>query len=109
MEDLKIAPAEPMDPTVENTHWEQNFRSRNYVDAKDPYAAYQDAYRYGWESKAQQPEGKWNEVEADLAKGWEAAKGKSVLAWEQAKAATKDAWYRVEKAARPAQPRPNTQ
>lgn len=89
---------EAVNPTVENAYWETNYRSRPYVESSRPYAEYQDAYRYGWESRATYPGRKWNDVEADLAQGWTKAKGKSTLVWEHAKSATKDAWYRVEKA-----------
>ena len=89
---------EAVNPTLENAYWEGNYHSRPYVDPKRPYAYYQDAYRYGWESRAAHAGRKWDEVEPDLAKGWERAHGKSALAWEHAKAATKDAWHHVEKA-----------
>lgn len=87
---------EAVNPTQENSYWERTYRSRQYVDASRPYSDYQDAYRYGWESRASHPGGKWNDVEAELAKGWELGKGKSALVWEKAKAATQDAWNRIE-------------
>ncbi len=90
--------AEAIDPTLENSYWEANYKTRHYVDSSRPYSDYQDAYRYGWEYRLSNPNRKWNEVQADLASGWDKAKRKSALAWDQAQAATKDAWYRVEKA-----------
>jgi hypothetical protein len=88
---------EVMNLTVENAYWEENYRTRPYVDRNRPYSHYQDAYRYGWESRLAHPGRKWSEVEADLAKGWPVAQSKSALLWDQAKAATQDAWNRVEK------------
>ena len=88
---------EASDPTVENAYWEKTYHSRPYVDPTRPYSHYQDAYRYGWESRVSNAGRKWGDVEANLAKGWEKARSKSALAWDQAKAATQDAWNRLEK------------
>ncbi len=85
---------EAIDPTLENSYWEANYKTRRYVDAARPYADYQDAYRYGWESRLSNPSTAGTRSRRDLAKGWEKARGKSLLAWEKAEAATKDAWYR---------------
>jgi hypothetical protein len=41
---------------------------------------------------------RWSEIEAELAAGWEKARGQSKLTWEQATGATRDAWHRVERA-----------
>jgi hypothetical protein len=89
---------EAIDPTQENSYWEANYKTRRYVESSRPYSDYQDAYRYGWEYRLNNPNPKWNDVQAALASGWDNAKGKSALAWAQAQGATKDAWYRVEKA-----------
>ena len=40
----------------------------------------------------------FDDVESDLAKGWNSAKRQSRLTWDEAKQATRDAWHRVEKA-----------
>ena len=77
---------EVVNPTLENTYWETNYRSRPYVDSTRPYTDYQDAYRYGWESRLAHPGRNWVEVETDLAKGWPSRQSKSSLLWNQAKA-----------------------
>jgi phage tail tape-measure protein len=62
-----------------------------------PYEEYEPAYRYGWES-ASRPEyrgRKFNEVENDLEKGWDRAKGATGRAWYDVKDATRDAYDRV--------------
>lgn len=89
---------EAVNPTVEDAYWAANYKSRRYVETSLPYTAYQDAYRYGWESRLADPTHKWNDIEANLGLGWEKSKGKSEMAWDKAKSATKDAWYRAEKA-----------
>lgn len=88
---------EAVNPTVENTYWEQNYRSRPYVDHNRSYADYKDAYRYGWESRMANPGRQWNDVENELGSKWPQDRNKSGLAWEQVKEATHDAWNRVEK------------
>lgn len=86
---------ELVNPTEENAYWEQNYRMRNYVDRNRPYSDYQDAFRYGWESRMAHSQHDWKDVEADLAKGWDLAKGKSTLEWEKAKLAARDSWHRI--------------
>ena len=90
--------AENLDPTVEDGYWRDNYRTRPYVGADESYETYQPAYRYGWESRANNAGKTWNDVESDLGRGWARARGKSSLEWERAKLATKDAWHKVEKA-----------
>jgi hypothetical protein len=38
----------------------------------------------------------FRDVETDLERGWDLAKGESKLAWAQAKQAASDAWHRIE-------------
>lgn len=92
------AVGESINPTVEDAYWRDNYATRTYADSTVPYTEYQPAYRYGWESRERYPGRSYNEVENDLERGWEKAKGESKLAWHQAKNATSDAWHRVERA-----------
>lgn len=92
------AAAEAIDPTVEASYWRETCITRPYFDKKLGFEHYQPAYRYGWESYDRHgaDRGTFSNVEADLARGWEKAKGTSRLAWDQAKSATRDAWDRAE-------------
>jgi phage tail tape-measure protein len=90
--------AEAINPTVEDAYWRENYKTREYVDRARPYDYYEPAYRYGWESRARMGKRSYNEVERDLERGWDKAKGESKLAWNDAKNATRDAWHRVERA-----------
>jgi hypothetical protein len=92
------AVGEAVDPTLEDAYWRANYQSRPYVDASKPYSEYQNAYRYGWESRSANPDKSWDAAQNDLERGWDRAKGKSQLAWRDAKSATRDAWHRVERA-----------
>jgi len=88
--------AEAIDPTIQDNYWRENYKSRPYVDATKSYDHYDDAYRYGWESRGAHADRKWDEVESDLGRNWDNAKGKSTMAWNDAKQATRDAWHAVE-------------
>ena len=58
---------------------------------------YEPAYRYGWESAnhTDYRGRKFHEVENDLERGWEKAKGQAKETWGDIKDATRDAWNRV--------------
>ena len=94
------AAAEAIDPTAEDVYWQQTYSSRDYVDKGAPYDEYRPAYRYGWESRTQFPNRRFDEVESDLERGWDRAKANSRLAWDKAKRATRDAWDRVDRSMR---------
>lgn len=87
-----------VNPTVEDAYWSANYHKREYVERNSPYADYQAAYRYGWESRARLGNRPFRDIEGDLERGWEGARGQSKLAWMQAKPATSDAWHRLESA-----------
>jgi phage tail tape-measure protein len=89
--------AEAVNPTVEDSYWRDNYNTRPYAQADRGYDFYQPAYRYGWESRAKYQGKQYNEIETDLARGWESFKGSSKLTWNDAKEATRDAWHRVER------------
>ena len=82
----------------DDTYWRDNYRYQSYADRSRPYDDYEPAYRYGRESHTQYPGRSWDQVENDLERGWERAKGTSHLAWLDVKYAVKDAWHRAERA-----------
>src|SRR6476646_3902934 len=81
--------AEAVNPTAEDAYWRENFSTRPYVEQGTAYDEYRPAYQYGWESRARYSGRKFDEVESDLSRDWDKAKGKSRLTWERAKAATR--------------------
>ena len=88
--------AEKVNPTVEDAYWRDNYSTRPYAKADSGYETYQPAYKYGWESRSQYAGKKYDEVESDLERGWDNAKGTSKMAWNDAKGAVRDAWHRVD-------------
>ena len=89
--------AELVNPTEEDKFWRDNYSKRPYYRTGREYNEYEPAYRYGWES-ASRPENRerrFEDVETDLERGWDRAKGTTRATWNDAKDATRDAWDRV--------------
>jgi hypothetical protein len=90
------AVAEQIDPTEEEHYWRNEYARRNYYDPTVGYEEVGPAYQYGWESRVEHGDRKWDEVEPDLARDWANRRGKSQLDWGRARPATRDAWDRVD-------------
>jgi hypothetical protein len=86
--------AEDVNPSVEETYWRENFATRPYA-ANSSYEQFGPAFRYGWESYALYDGTDFDDVEIDLERDWDSARGESPLEWSNAKHATRDAWNRV--------------
>lgn len=89
--------AEAADPTVEDQFWNDNYRDQPYATPGADYETYKPAYRYGWESFERYPGRRFDEVDAELQRGWDEHRGDSKLTWEKAREAARDAWHRVER------------
>lgn len=94
--------AESIDPTEEDTYWEQNYRERSYIPSGSSYDTYRPAYRYGWESRGQYNEGNFDQYETELARGWDRRDDAAGLGWDKARHAVRDAWNRVDERGRTA-------
>jgi len=89
----KIAKA--IDPTAEEAYWRENYSSRPYVTRGANFNEYRPAYRYGVDAYTRHEGRSFEQVEPELMRDWDRAKGISSLAWEDAKHATRDAWQHV--------------
>jgi hypothetical protein len=87
--------AEGANPTVEDAYWRENYASRPYVKPGAGYAAYQPAYRFGWESRGRYGELNWDKAEPRLREDWRRTAGANHLSWEEARPAVRDAWDRI--------------
>ena len=87
--------AEKIDPTIEEAYWRENYVSRPYVNKTYTYDDYGPAYLYGVDNYSRYQGRKFEDIEGELGRDWQRAKGKSRLAWEDAKHATRDAFHRV--------------
>ncbi len=92
--------AELVDPTAENAYWEKNHRTQPYYEEGSDFADYDPAYRAGYEGYATHGSTgrKFDDVEPELARKYEATKGNAKIGWDKAKHATRAAWDRVERA-----------
>jgi hypothetical protein len=91
--------AETLDPTVEDTYWRENYRSRPYADPNYGYEDYSLAYRTGYEGYATySAQGlSYQEAEPHLRQHYEDHRmGSSRLGWDRARLASQDAWQRLE-------------
>jgi hypothetical protein len=84
-----------IDWSSEEKYWRDNFRSRAYASADRDFDYFAPAYRYGTESANKHRGRQWGDVETDLERGWEGAKGTSKSTWQDIKGAVRDAWDRV--------------
>lgn len=85
-----------VDPAHEDSYWRDNYRSRPYIDSSaSTYDDYGPAYRYGVDAYSRYPGQRIDDVETELSRDWNNAKGNSRLAWDKARHATRDAWQRV--------------
>ena len=90
--------AESVNPTEEDAYWRANHASRPYFRSGSKYDDYSPAYRYGWES-ASRPEyqgRRFEDIDNDLSRGWDKARGSARSEWSEMKHATRDAFERVQ-------------
>lgn len=79
----------------QDNYWRDNYGSRPYAKADRAYEHYQPAYKYGHESAFTYGGRPWDsEVESDLARGWDQARGVSTCTWDEARHAVRDAYER---------------
>jgi uncharacterized protein YcfJ len=88
--------ADMIDPAAEDAHWRDQWRQRSYIEGGFTYDQdYAPAYRYGVDAFTRHPGRRWEDVDAELARGWTGARGDSRLDWERARPASQDAWHRL--------------
>ena len=88
--------AEGIDPTDHAAYWRENHHAQEWATPDTTYEDYEPAYRMGYEQRAADMNGKWEDRERKLENDWENLKGSSRLKWERAKQATRAGWHRVE-------------
>lgn len=82
-------------------HYGESFDQSPYASNDKGYTYqddYRSAYRYGTQARTAHAGRDWDDqLENDLERGWDKAKGTSRMAWQDAKGAVKDAWHGVER------------
>jgi len=88
------AAAEGVNPTAEEAYWRGAYEREAYYEPGRSYDDYGPAYAYGWNARVRYP-GAFEDVDAQLGRGWRTERGGSSLDWEQARPATRAAWDRL--------------
>lgn len=83
------------DWNAEETYWRDNWSTRPYAQADRGFDYYRPGYRYGYESAHMYRGREWNDVEHELASGWDRFADRGERTWERTKDAVRDAWDRV--------------
>jgi hypothetical protein len=86
--------AENIGPADEDDVWCELYGKRTDVPPEAEYDDYRPAYRYGADACRRFGGRGFDEVEPELAAGWDAAKGASRLRWDEARSAVREAWKR---------------
>jgi hypothetical protein len=73
-------------------HFEGRFRDAHYFRAGSEWEDYEPAYRYGYDTFEQYGGQDFDDVEAELAQGWNTTRRASRLGWGEAREAVRDAW-----------------
>jgi hypothetical protein len=87
--------AEMIDPTAEEAYWRDNYSTRPYVTSGASFDDYGPAYRYGVDTYPRYAGRNFDDVDTELARDWDRARGTSQLEWDRARFATRDAWQRL--------------
>lgn len=87
--------AQQINPNAEESYWRNQHKHQNYFDSVIAYDSYAPAYRFGIEAYSTYVGRKFDEIEAQLCKQWDDARGESRLTWDTAKLATRDAYERL--------------
>jgi len=87
--------AEAIDPTAEDAYWRDSYSSRPYVESGSSYDDYGPAYRYGVDTYSNYVGREFDDVDAELGRGWNRVRGTSRLDWDRAKFAARDSWQRL--------------
>ena len=89
--------AEAVNPTEYTSHFQKNYQSAPYYVSGSEWKDYEPAYKYGYDTYGQYQGRKFEEVESDLERNWEATKANSRLGWMEAKGAVRDGWHHIER------------
>lgn len=90
--------AEAVNPTEYTSNFENTYRSAPYYSAGREWNDYQPAYKFGYDTYGQYRGQRFEDVEDQLERNWDATRANSRLAWSEARGAVKDGWHYIERA-----------
>ncbi|MFQ4135264.1 glycine zipper family protein [Nodosilinea sp. PGN35] len=91
--------AEKIDPTIEDSYWRTNYKSRPYATTDHTYDDYSPAYRTGYEGYGNYSQQglTYDQAEPRLKEDYERQYSGHRLGWDSARHASRDAWDRVDR------------
>ena len=89
--------AEAVNPTEYTDHFKTAYRDAPYYSTGREWNDYEPAYKYGYDTYGQYRGQKFDDVESELERNWDATRANSRLAWNEAKGAVKDGWHHIER------------
>lgn len=91
------AVAEAVNPTEYNDHFKRTYASAPYYRAGTEWNDYEPAYKYGYDRYSTYAGRKFDDVQNELQKDWEATQTTSKIAWNDAREAVRDSWHYMER------------
>jgi hypothetical protein len=85
---------EMIDPTTHDRWLRDNFFSRPYIKRGDTFERYERAFRYGGEAECRYGGGGFEQIEAELERGWNARMDERLMPWTHCRNAVKDGYDR---------------
>lgn len=90
--------AELVNPTDYNDYFQREFRKAPYFVGGSEWRDYEPAYKYGYETFPRYRGHRFEEVEPELERNWDAIRANSRLSWPEARQALRDGWHYIERA-----------
>ena len=90
--------AEAVNPTEYISTFETTYRAAPYYSAGREWNDYRPAYQYGYDTYGQYRGQRFEDVEDQLERNWDATRANSRLAWTEAREAVRDGWHHIERA-----------
>ena len=89
--------AEAINPTDYTDHFKNTYRDTAYYSSGRDWNDYEPAYKYGYDTYGQYRGQRFEDVESDLERNWDATRANSRLAWNEARGAVRDGWHHIER------------
>ena len=90
--------AESVNPEAYDRHFSESYSSAPYYSDRYNWNDYQPAYQYGYNRYGEYKGQRFEDVEPQLERDWDSARGQSTMAWNDAKGAVRDGWHYIERA-----------
>ena len=89
--------AEAVNPTDYTDHFKNTYRDTAYYSSGRDWNDYEPAYKYGYDTYGQYRGQRFEDIEGDLERNWDATRAYSRLAWNEARGAVRDGWHHIER------------